>query len=95
MTVQQAIRLLYGHSIATQLLEVNISSDKQKGTSNEESDDGEAMEADLPTTATWSAELHFSNANYQAKKMVFLLFINRKCSIATINGLLHLHRPPR
>ena len=27
---------------------------------------------------SWNAELYFTNANYQAKKMVFLLFINRK-----------------
>ena len=26
---------------------------------------------------SWNAELYFTNANYQAKKMVFLLFINR------------------
>ncbi|KXN85572.1 DNA mismatch repair protein Mlh1 [Leucoagaricus sp. SymC.cos] len=53
MSVPQAIRLLYGHSIATQLLEANVSSGTQK-------------------------ETHFSNANYQAKKMVFLLFINHR-----------------
>lgn len=28
--------------------------------------------------SSWNAELYFTNANYQAKKMVFLLFINRK-----------------
>jgi DNA mismatch repair protein MLH1 len=26
----------------------------------------------------WRAEAHITNANYQAKKMIFLLFINRK-----------------
>lgn len=29
---------------------------------------------------TWSAEAFFTNANYQAKRFVFLLFINRKLS---------------
>jgi DNA mismatch repair protein MLH1 len=37
----------------------------------------EGDEVDDPET--WKAEAHISNANYQAKKMVFLLFINRKC----------------
>ena len=27
---------------------------------------------------SWNAVSYFTNANYQAKKMVFLLFINRK-----------------
>ena len=34
---------------------------------------------DVDDPETWKAEAHISNANYQAKKMVFLLFINRKC----------------
>ncbi|KAF9447828.1 DNA mismatch repair protein MutL [Macrolepiota fuliginosa MF-IS2] len=74
MTVPQAIRLLYGHSIATQLLQDNVSSETQK-----EDEDEEAVDDDLPTNAgTWSTELHFTNPNYQAKKMVFLLFINHR-----------------
>lgn len=36
-----------------------------------EDDEGDDPEA-------WKAEAHITNANYQAKKMVFLLFINRK-----------------
>lgn len=27
----------------------------------------------------WHANAHITNANYQGKKMVFLLFINRRC----------------
>jgi len=36
----------------------------------------EQEEPDRPEA--WSAEAYFTNANYQAKKFVFLLFINRK-----------------
>lgn len=32
---------------------------------------------DDPDPESWNAEAHFTNANYQAKKMVLLLFINR------------------
>jgi DNA mismatch repair protein MLH1 len=77
MTVPQAIRLLYGHSIANQLLEAIISSEEQHGPDNDEEEE-DAMKIDFPAKSTsWSAKLHFSNANYQAKKMIFLLFINR------------------
>jgi len=77
-TVQQAIRLLYGHSIATQLLEASISSKDKRLPSEAEGEDEDAMDVDLPKgPMTWSAEVYFSNVNYQAKKMVFLLFINR------------------
>jgi DNA mismatch repair protein MLH1 len=41
-------------------------------------------EADDPEA--WKAEAQITNANYQAKKMIFLLFINRKS--------LPLHIPP-
>ncbi|KAE9391066.1 DNA mismatch repair protein MutL [Gymnopus androsaceus JB14] len=30
------------------------------------------------TEESWSADIHFTNANYQAKKMMFLLFINSR-----------------
>lgn len=78
MSTQQAIRLLYGHSIANQLIETNIPSDEQQNSGTEDSGDDEAMNVDIPTSTNWSAELHFSNANYQAKKTTFLLFINRE-----------------
>lgn len=32
---------------------------------------------DMDDSTSWKADAHFTNANYQAKKMVFLLFINR------------------
>lgn len=65
-----AIRLLYGHSIAKELLHVKLSSSDRKETDmvEDNSDDAES----------WNATSYFTNANYQAKKTTFLLFINRK-----------------
>ena len=41
-------------------------------------EDGDQLEDELPDQPeSWSAEAYFTNANYQAKKIVFLLFINR------------------
>lgn len=37
---------------------------------------------------TWNAEAHFTNANYQAKKMTFLLFINREEVALSISFLI-------
>ncbi|KNZ81633.1 DNA mismatch repair protein Mlh1 [Termitomyces sp. J132] len=70
------IRLLYGHSIAKELVPVQVSSKDKKFTREDEDED---MEADEPEgdPEEWHAEAHITNANYQAKKMVFLLFINR------------------
>ena len=31
--------------------------------------------------ASWDAEAHFTNANYQSKKLVLLLFINRELPV--------------
>ena len=67
-----AIRLLYGHSIAKELLHVKISSsDKEREGTDMDEDDNNDSES-------WNAASYFTNANYQAKKVVFLLFINRK-----------------
>ncbi|KAL0958388.1 hypothetical protein HGRIS_000530 [Hohenbuehelia grisea] len=62
--VPQAIRLLYGHAVAKELLHKTLENE----TSRHNKDD----------PVTWSAESFFTNANYQAKKMVFLLFINHR-----------------
>lgn len=32
----------------------------------------------VPDKSSWDAEAHFTNANYQSKKLVLLLFINRE-----------------
>lgn len=44
------------------------------------SDDEEDDE--VPDKSSWDAEAHFTNANYQSKKLVLLLFINREPSIS-------------
>jgi len=67
-----AIRLIYGHSIAKELLNVKISSSGKARTDEDMDEDGD------DESESWTAEAHFTNANYQAKKFVFLLFINRK-----------------
>ncbi|KAG6868636.1 hypothetical protein C0993_012680 [Termitomyces sp. T159_Od127] len=72
------IRLLYGHSIAKELVPVKVSSKDKKPIQEGKDED---METDEPEDdpEAWHAEAHITNANYQAKKMVFLLFINRTC----------------
>ncbi|CAA7268441.1 unnamed protein product [Cyclocybe aegerita] len=67
-----AIRLLYGHSIAKELLHFKISSNEKRRAED-------AMDEDEPDDPeAWIAEAHFTNANYQAKKFIFLLFINHR-----------------
>ncbi|KAI5120891.1 hypothetical protein M0805_002991 [Coniferiporia weirii] len=76
----QAIRLLYGQSIARDLLSVSLSPDK--GTSGNDEAGAEAINVDdsveIEGEGNWKGEAHFTNANYHAKKMVFLLFINHR-----------------
>ncbi|KAJ7484753.1 histidine kinase-like ATPase [Mycena latifolia] len=69
-----AIRLLYGHSIAKDLLHSTFSSKKKPR------DQDENMEevSEVEDRESWTAEAHFTNANYQSKKMIFLLFINHR-----------------
>jgi len=54
------------------LLNVKISSSGKARTDEDMDEDGD------DESESWTAEAHFTNANYQAKKFVFLLFINRK-----------------
>ncbi|KAI6001571.1 histidine kinase-like ATPase [Pisolithus orientalis] len=65
--ILQAIRSLYGHAIAKELLRVDVTSEQSK--------DG------IDDPERWSAEAYCTNANFQAKKMVFLLFINRAFTV--------------
>lgn len=51
-------------------------------TSSGEQDPDESMDVDeedqdMDEKESWKAEVYFTNANYQAKKTNFLLFINR------------------
>lgn len=85
-TKKQAIRLLYGQSIARELMNVSFF-DKRKG--NDEVENGEEMDVDennlpMETETKWTGETYFTSANYHAKKMVFLLFINRKHAVVYI-----------
>ncbi|KAG6909915.1 hypothetical protein DXG01_014435 [Tephrocybe rancida] len=71
------IRLLYGHSVAKELVPVKVSSKNSRSATDNADDD---MEVDDPEDdpEAWHANAHITNANYQAKKMVFLLFINHR-----------------
>jgi len=53
-------------------------------------DDEEVEEEELEAPTSWEVDLYFTNANYQAKKTVFLLFINRQSYVLCVpsNGLL-------
>ncbi|KAG1792786.1 histidine kinase-like ATPase [Suillus plorans] len=64
----QAIRQLYGHSIAKELLHITASSVSDDNTDMDDPEDPEA----------WSADAYFTNANYQGKKIALLLFINHR-----------------
>jgi DNA mismatch repair protein MLH1 len=81
----QTIRLLYGHSVAKNLLQVTLSSVE---TSKQKKPDGESG-GNTDDDESWAAEAHFTNVNYQAKKMVFLLFIN-SASFCVIEGIMTL-----
>ncbi|KAG6820913.1 hypothetical protein H0H93_009687 [Arthromyces matolae] len=70
------IRLLYGHSISKELTKVDISSKDQTRSSHE--DEEMAVDDSDDDPEAWQATAHITNANYQAKKMVFLLFINHR-----------------
>ncbi|KAL4073647.1 histidine kinase-like ATPase [Scleroderma yunnanense] len=62
--VSQAIRLLYGHSIAKELLHVEITSENHR--------------LDIDDPERWSAEAYCTSANFQGKKTVLILFINHR-----------------
>ncbi|PAV19137.1 DNA mismatch repair [Pyrrhoderma noxium] len=70
-TTKEAIRLLYGQSIARELINISVSSSTptDSGINDDDVLEGEGV---------WKAEAEFTNANYQAKKTVFLLFINHR-----------------
>ncbi|PPQ69850.1 hypothetical protein CVT25_005491 [Psilocybe cyanescens] len=86
------IRLLYGHSVAKELIHHNVSSSdknvKRRGGTDMDMDVDDEGDEDKQeehedeggddNPESWKAETYFTNANYQAKKMVFLLFINHR-----------------
>ena len=82
-TTHQAIRLLYGQTIAKDLVQLRVSSSEKRGGGKgkgkrkaDEMDEDEAADGD--DACEWTTEVHFTSANYHAKKMTFLLFINRE-----------------
>ncbi|KAI0711270.1 DNA mismatch repair protein MutL [Earliella scabrosa] len=75
----QAIRQLYGQTLAKELLHMSLSSsEKADKPSTSSPDDSSEDELDQEDADAWSAEAYFTNANYQSKKMVLLLFINHR-----------------
>ena len=79
---------MYGQSVAKELLHVTVSS-------HTSSDDDGENDDEIPDESTWDAEAHFTSANYQSKKLVLLLFINREhpilaCYKNSANDLLNL-----
>ncbi|KAI0694214.1 DNA binding protein [Cytidiella melzeri] len=70
-SIKDTIRHTYGQTIAKDLLHAEI-------TSCSDSMDQETMNIDEDASTSWSAEAYFTKPNYQAKKMVFLLFINHR-----------------
>ncbi|KAI0088835.1 DNA binding protein [Irpex rosettiformis] len=69
-SVRNTIRHTYGQTIAKDLIHTEI----KPLTVDEE----EVMDVDEDDVTKWSAEAYFTNPNYQAKKTVFLLFINHR-----------------
>lgn len=56
-------------------------------------EDQDQLEEELPDKPeSWSSEAYFTNANYQAKRFVFLLFINRTLFLPILFCLLILIR---
>jgi DNA mismatch repair protein MLH1 len=63
-SVPQAANLLYGTAIGKALLQVTCGPDPDAARTTKDAE-------------SWKAEVVFTNASYQAKKFIFLLFINR------------------
>ena len=84
-TTPQAISSIYGQSVAKSLLHTVVAPKasktkkrKRMAVDDEDEVDDSEPEREVERPGTWKAEVHFSNANYHAKKTTFLLFINRE-----------------
>ncbi|KAI0249721.1 DNA mismatch repair protein [Lactifluus subvellereus] len=73
-TTKQAIRLLYGQGVAKDLLSTEVSAPR-KGKRKRDADDGRPGGSKSDDDGNWTAQAHFTNANYHSKKFVLLLFI--------------------
>jgi DNA mismatch repair protein MLH1 len=79
-TLQQAIGMLYGQAIAKELVQVEVQDALLEGTANTHEDEGvsDSTQFDLKSCKKqWTAQAFLTSPNYQAKRFVFLLFINR------------------
>ncbi|KAG8918270.1 DNA mismatch repair protein [Tulasnella sp. 417] len=74
-SVQSNIKLLYGASIARELLHVTASSEVRKKRERLKGKGKARAEDEDPD---WEAQAYATSANYQGKKMVLLLFINHR-----------------
>ncbi|KAG9043599.1 DNA mismatch repair protein [Tulasnella sp. UAMH 9824] len=74
-SVQSNIKLLYGASIARELLHVTTSSEVRKKRERLKGKGKARAEDEDPD---WEVEAYATSANYQGKKMVLLLFINHR-----------------
>ena len=73
--IKQAVRLLYGQGVAKDLLSIEAFPPRTKKRKRD-ADDSEPGPGKPAEDDSWSAQAHFTNANYHSKKTVFLLFIN-------------------
>jgi DNA mismatch repair protein MLH1 len=92
-TIQNVIGLLYGQSVAKELVKVDVSEMssplEEDGLGTLDQDRDKPMDVDNdaspvapkpkgdPSGRRWSAQAFVTSPNYQAKRFVFLLFINR------------------
>ncbi|KAL1667281.1 hypothetical protein GGF50DRAFT_124917 [Schizophyllum commune] len=75
---QAIIRMTYGSSIVKELIHYYYSSGSDSSDAKDKEDDEDVEMKDNVSPKDWSFDAHFTNPNYHAKKMVFLLFINHR-----------------
>lgn len=83
--MQTNIKLLYGASIARELIHVTTSSEVRK---KRERLKGKNKARPNDEDPDWEAEAYVTSANYQGKKLVLLLFINRTSCHLERKGIL-------
>jgi DNA mismatch repair protein MLH1 len=73
---------LYTGSIAKELIAVTVRGlDQADAPDDQASGKRKSKKSRQDPDADWTADVHFTSANYQAKKLVFILFINRNQSL--------------
>lgn len=74
---------MYGQTIAKDLLEATVSSSSSEDGMDVDDDE----KGDKKPEESWKAEAFFTSPNYEAKKTVFLLFINREFGLVSSEQL--------